>query len=139
MSHSSPPSALKTPRVVVSAQTFQALAMGFFHSFFSRLIARLTLWILWTAPLPPFKPVISIFGTTGVGKSKLSIELAESLVSQHLTRTPTNVSNNFKNGAVIISADSMQAYCGGEVMTNKVTNEEQKIVEHRLLGYKQPL
>eukprot|EP01129_Flabellula_baltica_P000268 TRINITY_DN10304_c0_g1_i1.p1 TRINITY_DN10304_c0_g1~~TRINITY_DN10304_c0_g1_i1.p1 ORF type:complete len:402 (-),score=83.12 TRINITY_DN10304_c0_g1_i1:794-1999(-) len=67
------------------------------------------------------KKVIVILGTTGVGKTKLSVELAEYL------------------GAQIISADSMQVYSGLPIATNQATQEEKKGVVHHLLDYVSPL
>lgn len=59
------------------------------------------------------KKVISIIGTTGVGKSQLSIELAKAF-----------------NGE-IINADSMQMYMGLDNITNKhPINEREGIVHH---------
>lgn len=76
------------------------------------------------------KPLIVICGTTGVGKSKLGIELALALSSggQH----------GPYNGARIINADSMQVYVGMDVITNKVPVEERCGVEHLLMDYKRP-
>ncbi|KAI0637276.1 tRNA isopentenyltransferase [Trametes polyzona] len=76
------------------------------------------------------KPVLVICGTTGVGKSKLSIELALSL-SKGSDKHPYR-------GARIINADSMQVYTGMDVITNKVPVEERCGVEHLLMDYKQP-
>ncbi|KAK7100254.1 tRNA dimethylallyltransferase-like [Littorina saxatilis] len=66
-------------------------------------------------------PVVVILGATGTGKSKLSIELG-----QHF------------NGE-IISADSMQMYKGLDIITNKVTKEEQAQCPHHLLSVLSPL
>ncbi|KAI0807077.1 tRNA isopentenyltransferase [Fomes fomentarius] len=76
------------------------------------------------------KPLIVICGTTGVGKSKLGIELALALSSgrQH----------GLYRGARIINADSMQVYVGMDVITNKVPVEERCGVEHLLMDYKNP-
>ncbi|KAI9352815.1 IPP transferase-domain-containing protein [Obelidium mucronatum] len=66
-------------------------------------------------------PVVAVLGTTGVGKSNLAIELALAL-----------------NGEVI-NADSMQVYKGLDVITNKVTKEEQALVKHHLLDFVDPI
>jgi tRNA dimethylallyltransferase len=59
--------------------------------------------------------VLFILGTTGVGKSKLSLDLAERL-----------------NGE-IVNADSMQVYKGNEgVMTAKPTTAEKLRVPHHM-------
>lgn len=76
------------------------------------------------------KPLIVICGTTGVGKSKLGIELALAL-SEH-------TQNHRYNGARIINADSMQVYTGMDVITNKVPLAERCGVEHLLMDYKKP-
>ncbi|KAJ3536042.1 hypothetical protein NM688_g6889 [Phlebia brevispora] len=81
--------------------------------------------------LPLMRPLIAICGTTGVGKSKLAIELALALSEQ--TRR-----HGGYLGARIINADAMQVYAGLDVLTNKVPLEEQCGVEHLLMGFKQP-
>ncbi|RDX45420.1 tRNA isopentenyltransferase [Lentinus brumalis] len=78
------------------------------------------------------KPLIVICGTTGVGKSKLGIELALALSSKSTHR------NHSYRGARVINADSMQVYVGMDVITNKVTPEERCGVEHLLMDYKKP-
>jgi tRNA dimethylallyltransferase len=54
-------------------------------------------------------------GPTGVGKSNLSLQVAEAL-----------------NGE-IISADSMQVYQGMDIGTAKISSEEQKRIPHHCL------
>ncbi|OJA07605.1 hypothetical protein AZE42_06274 [Rhizopogon vesiculosus] len=76
------------------------------------------------------KPLITICGTTGVGKSKLAIELA--LKIAHGTHA-----HGWK-GARIINADSMQVYTGMDVITNKVPVTERMGVDHLLMDFKQP-
>ncbi|KAK7492875.1 hypothetical protein BaRGS_00015822 [Batillaria attramentaria] len=66
-------------------------------------------------------PVVVILGATGTGKSKLAIELG-----RHF-------------GGEIISADSMQMYQGLDVITNKVTQDEQSQCPHHLLNVLHPL
>ncbi|KAI0710400.1 tRNA isopentenyltransferase [Cerioporus squamosus] len=78
------------------------------------------------------KPLIVICGTTGVGKSKLGIELALAISSKSARR------NHPYRGARIINADSMQVYVGLDVITNKVTPKERCGVEHLLMDYKKP-
>jgi tRNA dimethylallyltransferase len=68
------------------------------------------------------RSVIAICGTTGVGKSKLAVELALRIAE----------------GAVVINADSMQVYDGLDVLTNKIPKEEMKGVPHLLMGFKKP-
>ena len=62
--------------------------------------------------------VICIVGPTGVGKTKLSIELAKKL-----------------NGE-IINADSTQVYKGMDIATAKVTEEEKEGIVHHLFDIK---
>lgn len=76
------------------------------------------------------RPLITICGTTGVGKSNLAVELA-----LKLTKPPRN--DGWK-GARIINADSMQVYAGMDVITNKMPEAERQGVEHLLMGFKQP-
>jgi hypothetical protein len=71
------------------------------------------------------RPLIAIFGTTGVGKSNLAIQLA-----LHISKTC--------KGARIINADAMQVYAGLDLITNKVPDAERHGVEHLLMGFKQP-
>ena len=62
--------------------------------------------------------IICIVGPTGVGKTKLSIELAKKL-----------------NGEVI-NADSTQVYAGLDIATAKVTEEEKEGIPHHLFDIK---
>ncbi|XP_042235082.1 tRNA dimethylallyltransferase-like [Homarus americanus] len=66
-------------------------------------------------------PVVVVLGATGTGKSKLALEIAG------------------KFNGEIISADSMQVYHGLDIVTNKVTPEEQAQVPHHLLDFLDPL
>lgn len=63
------------------------------------------------------KPIISIVGTTGVGKSQFSIELAKSI-----------------NGE-IINADSMQVYKKLDVITNKHPINERQNIPHHVINH----
>lgn len=65
-------------------------------------------------------PLIVILGSTGTGKTKLSIELAQ------------------RFGGEIISADSMQVYKGLDIVTAKATPDEQSAAPHHLLDVAQP-
>lgn len=76
------------------------------------------------------KPLISVIGTTGVGKSRLAIELALALHSHG--------HEHGWNDAKVINADSMQVYSGADVITNKVPESERRGVEHLLMGFKEP-
>ncbi|XP_054086776.1 tRNA dimethylallyltransferase [Zeugodacus cucurbitae] len=65
-------------------------------------------------------PLIVILGSTGTGKTKLSLELAE------------------RFGGEIISADSMQVYANLDIATAKATKEEQSRARHHLLDVATP-
>ena len=58
---------------------------------------------------------VFIIGTTSVGKTKLSVELAKYLKGQ------------------IISCDSKQLYKHASIMTAKVTEEEAQEIPHHLV------
>nr|XP_053651055.1 tRNA dimethylallyltransferase-like isoform X1 [Cherax quadricarinatus] len=66
-------------------------------------------------------PVVVVLGATGTGKSKLALEIASTFKGE------------------IISADSMQVYHGLDIITNKVTPEEQAQVPHHILDFLDPL
>lgn len=65
--------------------------------------------------------IIVITGPTGVGKTKLSIELAK------------------KYNAEIINGDSVQIYKGLDIGSAKVTEEEKENIPHHLFDIKDPL
>ncbi|EIM82541.1 tRNA isopentenyltransferase [Stereum hirsutum FP-91666 SS1] len=89
--------------------------------------------------MPPFRPLLAICGTTGVGKSKLAVELALLLSSSSSNSTsPHPQLPHGWNGARVINADSMQVYAGMDIITNKIPLQEQKGVEHVLMGFKKP-
>ena len=67
-----------------------------------------------------FKPLVAVVGTTGVGKSKLAIQIAQAI------------------GGQIINADSMQVYKGLDLATNKPTMEERNRVPHHLFDFVDP-
>ena len=70
--------------------------------------------------------VIVILGTTAVGKTKLSVEIAKAL-TQRLSAQ-----------AEIISADSVQMYKGMEICADTITPEEAQGVPHHLVGFLSP-
>ncbi|KDR81416.1 hypothetical protein GALMADRAFT_89311 [Galerina marginata CBS 339.88] len=78
----------------------------------------------------PFRPIVAICGTTGVGKSKLAIELA-----LHINKSDNT--SRWRR-AKVINADSMQVYKGLDVITNKVPEHERQGVPHLLMDFKQP-
>ncbi|XP_073521712.1 tRNA dimethylallyltransferase isoform X1 [Phyllobates terribilis] len=66
-------------------------------------------------------PLVVILGATGTGKSKLALQLGRSL------------------GGEVVSADSMQVYQGLDIITNKVTAEEQQLCKHHMISCVDPL
>jgi len=66
-------------------------------------------------------PIVVVLGATGAGKSQLALELAR------------------KFGGEIINADAMQMYKGLDIVTNKVTAEEQAMVKHHMINFLDPL
>ncbi|KAI6150934.1 tRNA isopentenyltransferase [Pisolithus tinctorius] len=75
------------------------------------------------------QPLVVICGATGVGKSKLGVQLALGLANQGRNRW---------RGARIISADSMQVYKGMDVATNKISPAERMGIDHLLMDFKRP-
>ena len=65
--------------------------------------------------------IVCIVGPTGVGKTKLSLELAKSY-----------------NG-IIINADSMQIYKELNIGTAKIKEEEKEGIKHYLFDIKEPI
>ncbi len=61
--------------------------------------------------------IISIFGPTGVGKSRVAVAVAACL------------------GGEIVSADSMQVYRGLPILTDQPSHELMQTVPHHLVGY----
>ncbi|KAF8271953.1 tRNA isopentenyltransferase [Lactarius quietus] len=76
------------------------------------------------------RPIIAICGTTGVGKSRLAVELALNLAKR--------LDSHGWKGGVVINADAMQAYKGFNVLTNKIPLEERAGVDHVLMDFKEP-
>ncbi|KAF8473530.1 IPP transferase-domain-containing protein [Kalaharituber pfeilii] len=68
------------------------------------------------ATAAPLRPLITVIGATGTGKSQLAVDLSRTL-----------------NGE-IINADAMQMYEGLEVMTNKMPIAERMGIRHHYLG-----
>ena len=63
--------------------------------------------------------IVVIVGPTGVGKTKLSVELAKKLDGE------------------IINGDSTQVYKGLDIATAKVTEEEKENIPHHLFDIKE--
>ena len=66
-------------------------------------------------------PIVVVLGTTGAGKSKLAIEIAQ------------------RFGGEVISADAVQMYKGLDIVTNKVSTEERSLVKHHCIDFLHPL
>ncbi|XP_040830220.1 tRNA dimethylallyltransferase isoform X4 [Ochotona curzoniae] len=71
--------------------------------------------------LPRSLPLVVILGATGTGKSTLALQLGQRL------------------GGEIVSADSMQVYDGLDIITNKVSAQEQKMCQHHMISFVDPL
>ncbi|KAI5947087.1 tRNA dimethylallyltransferase [Manis javanica] len=66
-------------------------------------------------------PLVVILGATGTGKSTLALQLGQRL------------------GGEIVSADSMQVYEGLDIITNKVSAQEQRMCRHHMISFVDPL
>ncbi|XP_075410445.1 tRNA dimethylallyltransferase isoform X1 [Tenrec ecaudatus] len=66
-------------------------------------------------------PLVVILGATGTGKSTLALQLGQRL------------------GGEIVSADSMQVYEGLDIITNKVSLQEQRLCQHHMISFVDPL
>ncbi|KAM6045195.1 tRNA dimethylallyltransferase isoform 3-T3 [Chlamydotis macqueenii] len=75
---------------------------------------------LGRARSPPL-PLVVILGATGTGKSALALQLGLRL------------------GGEIVSADSMQVYKGLDIITNKVSPQEQRLCRHHMISFLDPL
>ncbi|XP_037005285.2 tRNA dimethylallyltransferase isoform X2 [Artibeus jamaicensis] len=71
--------------------------------------------------LPRSLPLVVILGATGTGKSTLALQLGQRL------------------GGEIVSADSMQVYEGLDIITNKVSSQEQRLCQHHMISFVDPL
>ena len=76
------------------------------------------------------RPVIAICGTTGVGKSKLAVELA--------LRLSERSDQHGWNSGVVVNADAMQAYKGFNTITNKIPPGERAGIDHVLMDFQEP-
>jgi tRNA dimethylallyltransferase len=66
--------------------------------------------------------VIAVFGPTGVGKTAVAIALAEQLRARG-------------EDPVAVSADALQVYAGMPILTGAAEADEQRQLEHRLIGF----
>lgn len=76
------------------------------------------------------RPIIAICGTTGVGKSRLAVELALNMAKR--------LDTHGWKGGVVVNADAMQAYKGFNTLTNKIPPGERAGVDHVLMDFKEP-
>ncbi len=70
----------------------------------------------------PARPVIAIFGPTGVGKTAVAIALADVLRDRG-------------EDPVAVSADALQIYRGLEILTGAADTQDQQRLEHRLISF----
>ncbi|KAG8883097.1 hypothetical protein FRB97_007234 [Tulasnella sp. 331] len=124
-----PPGPTSTPQSTpLLAPPPKGLEAATFHNV-PRIICRLTPTRFMSNLA---QPLVCIIGTTGTGKSQLAVDLALALSQE----TKTAISP-WKRG-IVINSDAMQIYEGLDIVTNKVTEEEMKGVDHRLLGIRKP-
>lgn len=71
-------------------------------------------------PIPPLPPLVVLLGPTAVGKTALSLTLAQ------------------EHGGEIVSADSRQLYRGMDIGTAKATPAERLQVPHHLIDIRDP-
>lgn len=74
--------------------------------------------------------VCLILGTTGVGKSRLAVSLAQALAK--FPKLPTR-------SAEVINSDAMQVYKALPVLTAKVSEAERDGIPHRLMSFLDPI
>ncbi|CAG8511803.1 10162_t:CDS:10 [Paraglomus occultum] len=63
------------------------------------------------------RSIITVIGTTGVGKSDLGVQLSKALQGE------------------VVNADSMQVYKGLDIITNKITTAEREGITHHLMDF----
>ncbi|XP_028937279.1 tRNA dimethylallyltransferase isoform X2 [Ornithorhynchus anatinus] len=66
-------------------------------------------------------PLVVVLGATGTGKSALALQLGR------------------RFGGEIVGADSMQVYKGLDIITNKVSPQEQSLCKHHMISFVDPL
>lgn len=86
-----------------------------------------------TSPKPK---LLVILGPTAVGKSDLSVQVAEWLAQQKNSKKGDARPNY--SGAEIISADSRQVYTGLDIGTGKIITAEMRNIPHHLLDVVDP-
>jgi tRNA dimethylallyltransferase len=66
--------------------------------------------------------VVAVFGPTGVGKTAMTLELADRLRERG-------------EDPVAISCDALQVYAGLSILTGAASEEERQRLQHRLIGF----
>ena len=70
----------------------------------------------------PARPVVALFGPTGVGKTAVAVALARRLRATG-------------DDPVAVSADALQVYTGLEILTGVASHAERAQLEHRLVAF----
>ncbi|KAI9472144.1 MAG: hypothetical protein EXX96DRAFT_347523 [Benjaminiella poitrasii] len=66
------------------------------------------------------KKIAAVVGSSGIGKSKLAVELCKALTGQ------------------VINADALQVYKGLDIITNKMPMNEREDINHHLMDFLEP-
>ncbi|SCZ99001.1 BZ3500_MvSof-1268-A1-R1_Chr3-1g05758 [Microbotryum saponariae] len=88
----------------------------------------------------PLPRIVGVVGTTGVGKTKLGVELARAVptLAPHPDPGRSAPDSRLAPIAEVINSDSMQFYKGFDIMTNKTTPREMQGVKHHLFNILEP-
>ncbi|KAI8331797.1 hypothetical protein EDC96DRAFT_427424, partial [Choanephora cucurbitarum] len=66
------------------------------------------------------RKIAAVVGSSGIGKSKLAVELCKALKGQ------------------VINADALQVYKGLDIITNKMPLSEREGIKHHLMDFLEP-
>ncbi|ORE19179.1 IPPT-domain-containing protein, partial [Rhizopus microsporus] len=66
------------------------------------------------------RKIAAVIGSSGIGKSKLAVELCKALNGQ------------------VINADALQVYKGLDIITNKMPVNEREGIKHHLMDFLNP-
>ncbi|KAL5612885.1 hypothetical protein BROUX41_004037 [Berkeleyomyces rouxiae] len=106
------------PQIIQTlASRFTSLVFSSAHKPALTLSASSAVYAAMSVKAKPVDPLVVILGSTGTGKSDLAVELA------------------VRFGGEIINADAMQMYRGLPVVSNQITEAEQRGVPHHLLAH----
>ena len=85
--------------------------------------------------------VVFVIGATGAGKSKLAIDIASHLKGEVINADALQVRSQLlcHSPPAPAYSDRPQLYTGLDIVTNKVTVEEQNLAKHHLLGFADPV